>query len=159
GGSDPSWSTTIGASTLDGSLVWVNLGPAEAEIVGIVPPTMPVAATQYSPQFLSIDSFQSASGYSPSGMSLVGLSTAASVSGINGTPVLDYEQYTDVSNSFKEAPDGMVATSTAGGSSLCLKFNTQPLLQSYDIVCQNNTYNVSDTFTFQAVTFSIASNT
>jgi len=129
---------------------------------GIFPPTQPVIATQYAPEILLIDSFQSASGYGPVNMSSIGLSTAATVAGTGGTPILggDYDQYTDTTGSYSTAPDGMIALSeNLADGALRLKFNTFPVNNTYDIVALNNRYDAADTFKFQEVTFAIASST
>lgn len=128
--------------------------------IGINPPTRPVTATEYAPRTLNIDTFQTSAGYGPSGMTLVGISTVATVGGTVGVGVLDYEQYTDLTGSFKNAPDGMIATSTTTpDGALRLKFNTNGPLQTYDIISQNAVYSPADSFVFKAVSFTIASNT
>lgn len=128
--------------------------------IGIFPPTRPVTAVEYAPKFLPIDTFQSSAGYGASGMTLIGIATVATVLGTAGTAVLDYTQYLDATNSFKNAPDGMVATSvTNPDGQLRLKFNTNGPLQTYDIFALSSTYSPADSFTFKAVSFTIASNT
>lgn len=130
--------------------------------IGIFPPTQPVTATQYAPQISVIDSFQSSSGYGPSSMTLVSITTAFTVSGTGGTPILsgNYEQYVDATSSYRPVPDGMIATSvTLADGAIRLKFNTVTVNTQYDIVALNNAYVAADSFTFKQVTFSIAAST
>jgi len=99
-------------------------------------------------------------------MSLIGVAIAATVSGTNGVAVLnnDYFQYsaTDPALSYKNAQDGMIATSEATpDGQIRLKFNTplNPNLRQFDIVAASGAYSTNDSFEFRAVSFSIAANT
>lgn len=133
-------------------------GTGPPTTIGIAPPIVPVTATQYAPQIVVIDPFQSATGYGASGS----LSTAATVAGTSGTPILggNYDQYTDSTLSYANAPDGMIALSTnLADSALRLKFNTNRANNTYDIVALNNAYTGADSFVFKQVAFSFASST
>ena len=134
-------------------------GTGTPQQTGIFPPTQPVIATQYAPQINIIDPFASTSGYTTSGLSAVGFGTAFTISGTGGTPILNYEQYTDATGVFTKAPDGMIASSTLADSFYRLKFNTIPLNDTYDIVALNNAYIATDTFTFTEATWSLAAST
>lgn len=130
--------------------------------IGIFPPVVPVTSLQYAPQFSIIDNFGTTAGYGPSGMSLVGQSTIATVAGTAGSPQLsgNYEQYTDATNSFVPIPDGMIALSVSNpDGTYRQKFFTNSVNQTYNIVSPNNVYSATDSFTFKAVSFSIAANT
>jgi len=143
--------------------IWDSIAPCKDSgtgsptTIGIAPPVVPMLSTQYAPVFQIIDSFQSAAGYGISGS----LSTAATVAGDDGTPILggNYDQYLDDSLSYATAPDGMIASSTSlADNSIRLKFNTNRNNNTYDIVSQSNAYAVTDSFVFKEVTFAFASN-
>jgi hypothetical protein len=142
----------------DSQLQLKDSGTGSPTTIGISPPVVPMLSTQYAPGLLFIDYFQSGSGYGPSGT----LSTAATVAGTSGIPILNgnYEQYTDATLSYANAPDGMVALSThyVDGDPR-LKFNTNRSNNTYDIVSPfTSTYNPTDSFVFKEVTFAFASN-
>lgn len=131
---------------------------------GIFPPTQPAIATQYAPQILTIDTFGSTTGYSPSSMTAVSVTTAFTVAATDGNPILngDYEQYTDLTGSYTGPPDGMIAISTGlADGAYRLKFNTFPVNNTFDIVALNQDYSPSgaDSFVFTQSTWSVAANT
>ena len=146
----------------DRSKLLKDKGTGTPTMNGIWPPTQPVIATPYAPQIKTIDAFGSTTGYSPSSMSAVSVTTAFTVAATGGTPILngDYDQYTDDTGSYTGPPDGMIATSsTLSDGSYRLKFNTFPVNNTFDIVALNQAYSPTDSFIFTQSTWSIAAST
>ncbi len=134
-------------------------GVGSPTLNGIYPPTQPAIATQYAPEVVIIEPFTSLSGFTTGGGLTIPSGTLTIVAGTTATPILNYDQYTDVTKSYINAIDGMIATSqTLADGAMRVKFNTNLLNNTYDIVALNGAYVSSDNFNFNSATVSLASN-